>query len=391
MKLSALSQLAKPFYVMELVKAADQWQAKGKDIIHLSIGEPDFGVPDPVSRAMVDAMANRRTGYTSALGIRPLREAISLFYAERFQANVPADNIVITAGASSALLFACLALINPTEEVLLTDPGYPCNKTFVQTAGGDVVYLNPPATQGFQPFLKDIQSAWRERTAGALLASPANPTGTRIPTDELLKIANWIAQQSGFLIVDEIYHLLAYHSEPTSIVQRIDVTSHAVCVVNSFSKYFGMTGLRLGWLVVPDHLIEAIEKFSQNLSICPNTPTQWAALACFQEETLRLCEERRQTFETRLDFMLSRLPEIGFDIQTRPDGAFYVYAPSPMKSTEYCHRLLENTGVCIVPGIDFSDSHGEEMVRFSYANSIENIDKALERIAAYHRQLGLIT
>lgn len=375
---------------MELVKAADELANQGHSIIHLSIGEPDFGVPPLVKEAFIDAIGKGRTGYTSALGIWPLREAISQFYAEKFNATVPARNIVITAGASSALLFACLALIEKDDRVILTDPGYPCNKTFVQTAGGKVSYVTPPASQGYQPVLSDIQKAWNENTKGALLASPANPTGTRINNPDLQAIANWIQSKNGFLIVDEIYQSLTYHGDATSVLQVCDIQQKPVCVVNSFSKYFAMTGLRLGWLVVPDALLPAVEKFSQNLSICPNTPTQWAALACFNKATLELCEQRRQTFEERLDFMLTSLPTCGFDLDTQPDSAFYVYTASPASSSEYAHQLLQETGVCVVPGIDFSASHGPQTIRLSYANSLENIEKALEAIYRFNQQAGYI-
>jgi len=372
---------------MELVKQADALQAQGKPVIHLSIGEPDFPMPKPVQSALMDAIANNKSRYTAALGLPELRLAISKHYQSAFGVQVPAGQIVITSGASAALMYACLALINPGQEVLLTDPGYPCNKTFVQMAGGQPAFTQTSETQNFQPDWANLKAAWTPKTAGVLLASPNNPTGTQLTTCAMQEIVDGVVARGGFVIVDEIYQSLCYDKAAQSVLQVSGPPSEKtpLVVINSFSKYFGMTGLRLGWMVVPEYLLPAVERLAQNLSICPNTPAQWAALACFTPETLEICEERRQTFKARRDFMVKNLPLAGIELHSTPDSAFYIYAKSPYNSEDYCRDLLEKAWVCAVPGKDFSQSRGSEMMRFSYANSMENLVVAIERISRFNK------
>ncbi|MDZ4050166.1 MAG: aminotransferase class I/II-fold pyridoxal phosphate-dependent enzyme [Limnobacter sp.] len=386
MKQSSLGNLVQPFHVMELVKAADTLNNQGKPVIHLSIGEPDFPMPKPVEQALAQAISEHKTRYTAALGLPELREAISLYYQTNFQVQVPAHQIVITSGASAALMYACLALINPTDKVLLTDPGYPCNKTFVQMAGGIPDFVQTQEAHNFQPSWADLYKQWTPHTAGVLLASPNNPTGTQLGAQAMQEIVQGVSTQGGFVIVDEIYQSLCYDRPAQSVLQVTGAPSEQipVVVINSFSKYFGMTGLRLGWMVVPDTLLPAIERFAQNLSICPNTPAQWAALACFTPETLAICEERRQVFKVRRDFVVTALPKAGIELHSTPDSAFYVYAKSPYDSERYCRELLEQALVCAVPGKDFSEFRGSEMMRFSYANSMDNLETAIERIRLFN-------
>ncbi len=372
---------------MELVKAADALQAQGKPVIHLSIGEPDFPMPEPVEQALIQAVSAHKTRYTAALGLPELREAISRHYEQQFKVRVPAHQIVITSGASAALMFACLALINRTDKVLLTDPGYPCNKTFVQMAGGVPDFVQTHEAQNFQPSWADLREQWTRHTAGVLLASPNNPTGTQLNAQSMKDIVHGVNTLGGFVIVDEIYQSLCYDQPAQSVLQVTGAPSDRmpVVVINSFSKYFGMTGLRLGWMVVPDTLLPAIERFAQNLSICPNTPAQWAALACFTPETLAICEERRQIFKARRDFMVTSLPKAGIELHSTPDSAFYIYAKSPYDSERYCKDLLEQALVCAVPGKDFSEFRGSEMMRLSYANSMDNLKTAVERIRLFNK------
>lgn len=392
-KLSHLSQLVQPFHVMELVKKAEGITQAGHNVIHLSIGEPDFPIPTPVSNAFHNAIASANTRYTSALGLWPLREAIAQHYREAFQVNVAAEQIVITAGSSAALNYACLALVNPGQEVLLPDPGYPCNKTFVQIAGGVPRPLVTPSVQNFQPTPQQVEAMWNENTVGLLLASPSNPTGTRIQTAALEEISSITARKNGFLIMDEIYQSLCYESPAQSIMQITGAPSeeNGIVVVNSFSKYFGMTGLRLGWMVAPLNLMSTIEKLAQNLAICPSTPAQWAALACFKPETLNECERRRVVFSERRDFLLDALPKVGLHLNSNPEGAFYLYIPSPYDSDQFCTDLLEKAHVCVVPGKDFSTSGGHQMFRISYANSMDNLNHAVENIDRFIRGLRLPT
>lgn len=389
LKLSHLSKMVQPFHVMELVKRAEGITQAGHEVVHLSIGEPDFPIPSPVSDAFHQAISASNTRYTSALGLWPLREAISKQYWNVFQVEVPIEQIVVTAGSSAALNYACLALVNPGQEVLLPDPGYPCNKAFVQIAGGDPRPLVTPSAQNFQPTAQQLEQAWNENTAGLLLASPANPTGTRIDQNTLSDIARLTANKGGFLIMDEIYQSLCYGSPAQSILQITGAPSeeNGVVVVNSFSKYFGMTGLRLGWMVVPPHMLGTIEKLAQNLAICPSTPAQWAALACFSEESLTECERRRQVFSERRDFMLRALPSIGLHLNSNPEGAFYLYLPAPYDSDQFCTDLLENAHVCAVPGKDFSAADGHQMFRISYANSMENLERAAARLEKFMNTL----
>lgn len=386
LKQSELSKLVQPFHVMELVKHADALEAQGKPVIHLSIGEPDFPMPEPVQQALIQAISANKTRYTAALGLPELRQAVSDYYRSAFQVQVPAHQIVITSGASAALVYACLALVNPGSEVLLADPGYPCNKTFIQMAGGTPAFVQTAEEENFQPSWADLSSHWTEKTAGVLLASPNNPTGTQLTATAMKEITAGVAARGGFTIVDEIYQSLCYDHPAQSVLQVTGAPGEQMplVVINSFSKYFGMTGLRLGWMVVPENLLPAIERFAQNLSICPNTPAQWAALACFEAETLAMCEERRQLFKARRDFMVQALPEAGIELHSTPDSAFYIYAKSPYSSEDYCKDLLEKAWVCAVPGKDFSTYRGSEMMRFSYANSMENLHIAIERINQFN-------
>ncbi|HEX4856616.1 MAG TPA: aminotransferase class I/II-fold pyridoxal phosphate-dependent enzyme [Limnobacter sp.] len=386
MKQSELGRLVQPFHVMELVKLADDLEAQGRRIVHLSIGEPDFPMSEPVQQALLQAVASNRTRYTPALGLPELRQALSDFYQARFQVHVPAKQIIITSGASAALMYACLAMINPGREALLADPGYPCNKTFVQQAGGKPVFIPTREEHDFQPSWEDLEAHWTEKTAGVLLASPNNPTGTQLSLAAMRKIIEGVSKLGGFAIFDEIYQLLSYDQPARSVLQTCGVpgTDTPVVVINSFSKYFGMTGLRLGWMVVPEELVNPVEKLAQNLSICPNTPAQWAALACFTPENLEICEQRREIFRDRRDFMLRALPEAGISIDSSPDSAFYIYAKSPFNSNDYCRQLLMQEGVCTVPGHDFSEHSGEKMLRLSYANSMDRLQAAIEGIQRFN-------
>ncbi|MCQ8896870.1 aminotransferase class I/II-fold pyridoxal phosphate-dependent enzyme [Limnobacter humi] len=389
---SSLSHQIAPFHVMELVKQADALALQGHPVIHLSIGEPDFGTPPPVLEAYGAALQAHKTRYTAALGLMPLREAIAVFYQQQFDVAVNPQQIVVTSGASAALQFACLALLNPGDEVLLSDPGYPCNKTFVQAAGAQPRFVQTTPEQGFQPTVGDIMAAWQPHTRGALLASPNNPTGTRLNPVVAQQINQAIAERGGFLIMDEIYQSLCYGSPARSILQTVGLPDehNRLLVINSFSKYFGMTGLRLGWMVVPEYLLGGVEKLAQNLSICPPAPAQWAALACFEQRTLDLCEERRQVLGQRRDFLLHALPKAGLQVDTSPDAAFYLYVRTPMDSDAYCNRLLNTHWVCAVPGKDFSPMRGHERMRLSYANSLPNIEQAVERIYAFNKTMGMV-
>lgn len=387
---SKLSQIIEPFHVMEVVKRADQLAQAGKEIIHLSIGEPDFPIPAPVQLGLIEAVSQFKTRYTNALGLQELRVAIANYYMSQWQVELDPDQVIITGGASAALLYACLTLINPGDKVGITDPGYPCNKSFVQTAGGLPTFLPLSEESNFQPEAQQIQAAFQAGIKGLLLASPSNPTGTTLTKETLSQVMETCREQSGWLIMDEIYQGLVYGHPSHTLMQLTGAPTdeNPFVIINSFSKYFGMTGLRLGWMVVPPGQKKAIEKFSQNLTICPNTPSQFAALKCFEQETLNICEQRREIFEQRRNLLIDGLPDAGLNLLSNPDGAFYVYLKAPYNSDLYCMELLESTGVCTVPGKDFSVSNGQDMLRISYANSSENIKKALDRIKEFNQRLS---
>ena len=382
MKLASRAHEVAPFYVMEVVKRADQLAASGRSIIHLSIGEPDFATPEPVQRAACAAISAGRAGYTSALGLPALREAIAADYGKRFDVAIPADCIVVTAGASAALALALAALVDAEREVLLPDPSYPCNRNFAVAFDARVRLLPCGPETAFQPSAAQVAEAWSARSAALLLASPANPTGTSVSRAQLAAIAQVVAERDGALLVDEIYHGLVYgHRAWTAL----SVVPQAI-VLNSFSKYYCMTGWRLGWMVAPSELVPALERLAQNLYICAPTIAQHAALACFTPETQAICEERRREFERRRARLLPGLRSLGFRIPAEPDGAFYVYADISGlagDSWTFCFDVLEKTGVCFVPGRDFGRAAPERFVRLSYATSMEAIDEALERLAAY--------
>lgn len=369
-----------PFHVMELMKKAQALEAQGRDIVHMEVGEPDFPTPQPIIDAAQRFLAGGHVHYTDALGIVPLREAIAGFYAARYGVSVDPARIIVTAGASAALLLALGALTSPGDVWLLSDPGYPCNRHFVRFCEGVPQALPVDAATHFQPTAAGVSAAWTAGTRGLLVASPANPTGTLIEADELAAIWQFIQARNGILIVDEIYHGLTYGSD----AQTALTLSDEIIVINSFSKYFGMTGWRLGWLVVPASLVRAIEKLAQNLYIAPSTIAQQAALAAFTSETLSICEARRKEFQARRDLLLPALDELGFEIIAEPKGAFYIYAGIGRLATDshsLAMRLLEEAGVAATPGMDFGDNAPGRHMRFAYTTSAARLAVGIERMA----------
>lgn len=311
-----------PFHVMELVKKAHALEQQGRHIIHMGIGEPDFTAPPAVVAAATQAMTDRKLQYTAATGIPALREAISAHYLGTYGLQIAPSRIIVTAGASAALLLACATLVDKGAEVLMPDPSYPCNRHFVATFDGTAKMIPCGPEHRFQLSNDMVREHWSARTRGVLLASPSNPTGTSITHAELSEIVASVRERGGFTIVDEIYQGLSYDSEPFSALSLGD----DVVVINSFSKYFNMTGWRLGWLVVPEALVQHIEKLAQNLFICPSSIAQHAALACFAPESLSIYAERKAEFQRRRDYIVPALRDLGFKVPVMPDGAFYVYA-----------------------------------------------------------------
>ena len=387
MQLASRIQQIEPFYVMDVVRAAweqeAEWRPQGRNMIHLSVGEPDFTAPAPVVEAGARALREGRTGYTLAPGLPALRQAIANHYAAKHGVDVAPERIFITAGASGALTLACLLLVEPGSEVLMPDPTYPCNKNFVAAAGGTARLLPTSAASRFQPTAQQIDAAWGPDTRGVLLASPSNPTGTSIAPDELARIAAVVRKRGGFLMIDEIYLELGFDSAYGRTALAL---GDSVISINSFSKYFQMTGWRLGWVVVPEELIEPLSRLAGNLFICPSSPAQHAALACFEADTLMETERRRAEFQRRRDVIVPALRDLGLDVPVMPDGAFYVWADCSRHSADswaFCFDVMRETGVVLVPGKDFATYQPERWFRLSYANSVENLREAAGRLGTY--------
>lgn len=389
MKFSTRADKIEPFYVMEVAKAAQQLAkevANGPEpMIFLNIGEPDFTAPAQVQQAASACIAQGSTQYTNALGLEALREAISAWYQSRFGVDVPAQRIVITAGASAALQLACLALIEPGDEILMPDPSYPCNRHFVSAAEGTAKLIPTGAAERYQLSAEQVAAHWGEQTRGVLLASPSNPTGTSIDPAELRRIHEVVKARGGITIVDEIYLGLSYEEAFGHSALAI---SDDIISINSFSKYFNMTGWRLGWMVVPEAMVPVVERMAQNLFICASTISQHAALACFTPESIATFEARRAEFKARRDYFLPALKELGFVIDVMPDGAFYAWADcTPLceklgvkDSWEFAYALMEKAHLAITPGRDFGTADTARYVRFSTANSMEQLQEAVRRM-----------
>jgi len=371
-----------PFHVVELLTRARQLEAEGRDIIHMEVGEPDFPTPAPIAAAAVDAIKSGKTLYTQALGLPELRQAISTFYQERYGVAVPASRIAITNGASGALNLAFAALADPGSEWLLADPGYPCNRHILRTYEGRPLSIPVGPQTNFQPTPELLQQHWTARTAGLLVASPANPTGTLLTLAEIQALAGVCRSRGGHFLVDEIYHGLTYEAEAPSACAAGD----DIWVINSFSKYFQMTGWRLGWMVIPEAYVRDVEKLAQNLVLCPSTPAQYAALAAFLPETIAILEERRAEFRRRRDFLAPALEAIGLRVTARPEGAFYLYCDCSALSGDsfaLARDLLEKAGVAATPGLDFGSNAPEKHIRFAYTTSVDRLTEAVRRLAAY--------
>ncbi len=371
-----------PFHVMEVQTAARALEAAGRSIVHLEIGEPDFPTPEPVLAAAQAAIAGGAIYYTSALGLPELRRAIAAYYAERYRVPITPERIVVTAGSSAALLLTMALLVDRDQQILLSDPGYPCNRHFVRTLEGEPVGIPVGPETSYQLSASLIEAHWTERTRGALIASPSNPTGTTVAWEEMGRIARTVAARGGALIVDEIYLGLSYAGEAKTALGLSD----EIFVISSFSKYFNMTGWRLGWLVAPERHVRDIEKLAQNLYISPSTPAQRAALACFTPQTLSVLETRRGEFMARRDFLVPALRELGFGIPVTPSGGFFVYADCTrfgMDSERFALEALHATGVAFTPGIDFGRHRPERHVRIAYTVGRPLLEEAVRRLAAW--------
>ena len=368
-----------PFHVMELMARAKAMESAGRRIIHLEVGEPGFPTAEPIVEAGRRFLAGGHVHYTPALGLPALRERIAAFYGERYGFEVPARRVVITAGASGALLLALGALVSPGDEWLLPDPGYPCNRHFVRFTEGRPVALPVGPDTRYQPTADMITAAWTAKTRGLLVASPSNPTGTTLSADELDGLWRSVSARGGELIVDEIYHGLVFDGGASTAASIAD----DIFIVNSFSKYFGMTGWRLGWVVLPERHLRNIEKLAQNLFICPSAVAQHAALAAFDPDSMVIHEARREAFRRRRDVLVPGLARLGFDVPVIPDGAFYAYAGCAQLADDsyaLADRLLAGAGVAATPGIDFGENLPAQHMRFSFTVGQDDIEEGLSRM-----------
>ena len=393
MRIAQRAERIEPFYVMEVAKAAatmaKEFAHTAQPMIFLNIGEPDFTAPPLVQAAVAKAITNGNTQYTQATGLPELREKISAWYASRFNVDVAPSRIVLTAGASAALQLACLALIEAGDEMLMPDPSYPCNRHFVSAAEGKAVLIPTTANERFQLTRAKVEASWGVNTRGVLLASPSNPTGTSIAPEELQRITEYVASRGGITMVDEIYLGLSYeeHFGHTALAMPGELGQNVISI-NSFSKYFNMTGWRLGWLVVPDALVPVIERIAQNLFICPSTIAQHAALACFEPDSLTEYERRRREFKARRDYFIPELNRLGLTVPVMPDGAFYAYADCSKiaaqwdlsGSWDFAFELMKRAHLAVTPGRDFGHSAPERYVRFSTASSMAHLKEAIARL-----------
>lgn len=381
-RLAARMEDIQSFRVMGILSRARTLESQGRTIIHMEIGEPEFPTPEPVVTAAIEALRAGETHYTPALGLPDLREAIAAYYRQRDGIEVDPQRIIITPGSSGALLLALGVLIDPGERVLMSDPGYPCNRHFVRLLEGVAAGIAVGAETEYQLNAELIEGHWRERTRAVMLASPANPTGAVIPEHKLREIVYTVERLGGALIMDEIYLDLVYGQRPRSVLALSD----AVFVVNSFSKFFNMTGWRIGWLVAPEDFVSPVDRLAQNIFLAASTPAQHAALKAFGKGTLGILEQHRQALQQRRDYLLPALRDIGFTVEAHPAGAFYIYAGCDrftQDSQAFCRDLLEQAGVAVTPGCDFGQYRAANHVRFSYTTSMENLEEGVRRLREY--------
>jgi len=381
-KIADRMQQIQPFFVMDLLARARQLEAEGKTIVHMEIGEPDFPTPAPIIEAGRQALADEQTHYTPALGLPALRKKIAEYYQKDFQLDLDPRRIIITPGASGALQLALAVLVNPQNKVLLTDPGYPCNRHMVRLFEGETVSVQVDESSQYQLTPELIKKHWDKQTVAAMIASPSNPTGTKLDRQSIEALIETVDELGGTLLVDEIYQGLVYDQQNFTALSSSD----QIIVVNSFSKYFGMTGWRLGWMVVPEQLVDAIDRVAQNIFLAPSTLAQHAALHAFDDDSMGIIHQRRDEFKKRRDYLLPALKQLGFKIAAEPQGAFYIYADCTAFSDDsfkLSADLLEKAGVAVTPGKDFGESDAHKYLRFAYTQPIDVLEQGIERLNSF--------
>jgi len=383
-KISKRAERLSPFHVMDILAQAKALGRQGKSVCHLEVGEPDFATVQPVIDAGIDALKQHRTHYTPALGLPELRQAIADYYSRNFSVTINPQRIIVTPGASGALQLALLCLLDAGDNVLLADPGYPCNKNIAQILAADGITIPVNTKNNYQLDAATVAQHWNSRTRAAMVATPSNPTGTVLPREQLSSLCQFIESKQGALIVDEIYQGLVYDTENYTALE----VSEDCFVINSFSKYFGMTGWRIGWMVVPEAYVEAIDRIAQNIFLATTTMSQYAALVALQKDTKILLDERRDEFKKRRDFLLPALEQMGFVVSVKPQGAFYIYANCAAFTDDSFHwvqQLLTQQGVALTPGIDFGEHQANIHCRFAYTQSLDVLQQAVEKIDGFIR------
>ena len=368
-----------PFMVMEVLERAREMERQGEDIIHLEVGEPDFSVPSPIKKATFQALEDGATHYTHSLGDIELREAICKHYLDAYGVEVRPEQVVVTSGTSPAMMLAFASLLESGEEVIISDPAYACYPNFINFLGGVPARVPVYEQDGFQYRVQAIEERINQKTKAVLINSPSNPTGCLISEADMKAIASL----SPYIISDEIYHGLVYEGQEHSILEFTD----KAFVLNGFSKLYAMTGYRLGYLIAPPQFIRPIQKMQQNFFICAGSLAQRAGIAALQESGAEV-EEMKSIYNRRRRFMIKRLRELGFSIAVEPTGAFYVFANARSFSSDsyrLAFDILEKAHVGVTPGVDFG-KNGEGYLRFSYANSIENIEDGLYRLERYLKE-----
>jgi aspartate/methionine/tyrosine aminotransferase len=372
-----------PFHVMKILARARQLQSQGHDIVHMEVGEPDFDTPALITQAGIDALQQGKTHYTPATGLPVLKQAIADYYKNEYGVALNPARVIVTPGSSGALQLLMSLLVNPDDRVLLTDPGYPCNRHFVRLVEGVPVSIPVDHKTDYQIDVEIARQHWQDNTRAVLLASPSNPTGSMVSLQQMTELAGFLAEKKAYLIMDEIYQGITFDRESVTALQS---GADNLFVVNSFSKYFAMTGWRLGWLIVPDVFIDAADRFAQNVFLAAQTMAQLAALQAFKPEVMSELKQRTVEFRERRDYLIPELEKLGFKLKSKPGGAFYLYMDCSAltdDSFQFCIDLLEQAGVAITPGIDFGEYQAERYVRFAYTTSIENLKEGVDRISGF--------
>lgn len=383
-RLSKRSSSLDPFHVMDILSRAKSLGQQGRSIYHMEVGEPDFATADRIIEAGVEALKQCKTHYTPATGLPELREAVADYYDRKFSVQVNPERIIITPGASGALQLAISCLLDVGDNILLADPGYPCNKNIAQVLGVEPVSIPVSLENNYQLNADLIARYWNSKTRAAIVATPSNPTGTVLPEEQLEELCEIIEQKEGVLIVDEIYQGLVYDTDDYTALSISD----ECIVINSFSKYFGMTGWRVGWMVVPENYVDTIDRIAQNIFLAPPTVSQYAALTALDVGTQHLLDSRREEFKNRRDFLLPALEQLGFKVAAKPQGAFYIYANCEAftdDSYTWVKRLLDEQGVALTPGVDFGSHLADTHCRFAYTQSLEVLERAVDKIDEFIR------